>query len=74
MFIDGVQCCNGYSCVPASATAGYCIEATEGLGYGSTCAAGGSQCLKNGQNGVACCEGSVCTPFGNGYGYCIAAP
>merc|ERR1712227_806798 len=61
-------CCDGYECVPLSATAAYCVESTTSSTTTSTCGGNGSACLDT--TGAAtypgCCTGFSCTPPSSG--------
>ena len=61
-------CCDGYECVPLSATAAYCAESSTSSTTTSTCGGSGSSCLDT--TGAAtypgCCTGFSCTPPSSG--------
>jgi len=61
-------CCDGYECVPLSATAAYCAESSTSSTTTSTCGGSGSNCLDT--TGAAtypgCCTGFSCTPPSSG--------
>ena len=68
-------CCDGYECVPLSATAAYCAESS--TSSTTTCGGSGSSCLDT--TGAAtypgCCTGFSCTPPSSGTIFtCVQIP
>ena len=61
-------CCDGYECVPLSATAAYCFESSTSSTTTSTCGGSGSACLDTtgAATTTSCCDGFNCTPPSSG--------